>query len=173
VSARLRSWRNSSASTRTRLRPGRRSSKAARRTSSGQAAARPSSAVRGYQGAACEDRRVDARERFQRNGATGRGLNWLKNKAECLGAPMQVFDHPVTVLAVVERRTRVDIFHSVTHGVVEQGRNLASCGGHSLGLADARREPSVESAELSVGPSTGDSSKPQERCDAATCALRS
>src|SRR5208337_1936531 len=49
-------------------------------------------------------------------GATGRRLNWLKNKAECLGAPMQIFDHPLTVSGVVERRTRVDIFHSVTHG---------------------------------------------------------
>ncbi len=88
----------------------------------------------------------------------------MKNKAECLGAPMQIFDHPLTVSGVLERRTRVDIFHSVTHGVVEQSCNLARRGGHRLGLADARREPSVESAERSVGPSDGDSGKPQERC---------
>src|SRR5512142_295280 len=69
-----------------------------------------------------QDRRTDFGKRFLRNGSTtdGRRLNWLKDKAECLGAPMQIFDHPLTVSDVVERRTRVDIFHTVTHGVVEQ-----------------------------------------------------
>jgi len=39
---------------------------------------------------------------FLRNDATGRGLNWLKNKAECLGAPMQIFDCPLTVSGGVQ-----------------------------------------------------------------------
>ena len=60
----------------------------------------PSSAVRGYQGAACEDRRTDAGERFLRNGARRR-LNRLKDKAECLGAPMQICDHSLTVSGLV------------------------------------------------------------------------
>ena len=56
----------------------------------------------------------------------------------------------------------IDVFHSETHGVVEQRCDLAGRGGHRLGLSDARREPSVEGAERGVGASDGDGSKAQK-----------
>jgi hypothetical protein len=85
---------------------------------------------------------------------------------------MQVVYYPRAVPRLVERRTGVDILHSVTHGVIEQDCDLARRSGHRLGLTDARREPPVEGAQRGVGPSNGYGSEPQERrgaSPAATC----
>ena len=76
---------------------------------------------------------------------------------------MQIMDYPRAVACLVERRTGIDVLHSVTYGVVEQDCDLARRGGHRLGLADARREPPVECAQRGVGPSNGYGSKAQER----------
>ena len=69
--------------------------------------------------------------------------------------------------------TGVDVFHSTTHGVVEQDCDLACRGGHRLGLANARREPPEEGAQRCFGPSNGYSSKPQERPSLAPATARS
>ena len=118
--------------------------------------------------AARQDRRADAGERFLRNGSTSFWLHGLENKAECLGTPMQIVDHPRAVACLVRRRSGIDVFHSMTHGVVEQHCDLAGRGGDRLGLADAGREPPVKGAERGVGASDGDGSKAQKRrCPAA------
>ena len=123
--------------------------------------------------AARQDRRADAGERFLRNGDAECRLHGLENEAECLGAPMQIVDHPRAVACLVERRAGIDVLHSVTHGVVEQDCDLARRGGHRLGLADARREPPVEGAERSISPSNGYGSKPQKRRSPAPGTARS
>ena len=76
---------------------------------------------------------------------------------------MQILDHSRAVSCLVERRAGVNVFHPVTHGVVEQDGDLARRGSYRLGLADARRKPPVECAQRRVGPSNGYGSKPQKR----------
>src|ERR1700721_4870530 len=100
---------------------------------------------------------------FLRNDAGGCRFDGLENKAECLGAPMQIVDHPRAVTGLVEGRAGVDVLHPGTQGVVEQDCNLARRGVVRLRLADARREPPVESTQRRVGPSNGYGSKPEER----------
>jgi hypothetical protein len=97
---------------------------------------------------------------FLRNGDAGRWVYGLEHKAEGLRSPMQIVNHPRAVSGLIGRRTRVYIFHPVLHGIVEQHCDLARRGGHCLGLADARREPSVEGAQCGVGSSHGCGSKP-------------
>ena len=72
-------------------------------------------------------------------GDAGGGLEGLENKAERLGTPTQIIDHPLAIAGLVERRARIDVLHSVTDGVIEQDRDLACSGGHRIGLADACR----------------------------------
>jgi hypothetical protein len=76
---------------------------------------------------------------------------------------MQIVNHPRAVSGLIGRHTRVYILHPVLHGIVEQRCDLARRGGHCLGLADARREPSVEGAQCGVGSPQGCGSKPQVR----------
>jgi hypothetical protein len=66
---------------------------------------------------------------------------------------MQIVDDPCAVADLVRRRARVDVIHSVTHGIVEENRYLARGGGDRLGFADTRREPPVEGAQGRVGSS--------------------
>src|SRR6476619_1027347 len=101
--------------------------------------------------------------RFLRNGDAWCWLRGVENKPERLGAPMQILDHALAVPGLVERRTRIDVLHSMAHGVIEQNCDLARRGGHRLGFADARREPPVERAQGGVGPSNGYGGEPQER----------
>jgi transposase len=72
-----------------------------------------------HQGAAREDRRTNAGERFLRNDDARCRLHGLENESECLGAPMQIVHYPRAVACLVERRAGVDVLHSVTHCVVE------------------------------------------------------
>src|SRR6202011_2201342 len=113
---------------------------------------------------------------FLRNDDDARGrLHGLENKSECLGAPMQIVHYPRAVTCLVERRTGVDVLHSMTHSIVEQDCDLACRGRHRLGLADARREPPVECAQRGVGPSNSYGSKAQERrgpAPATACSRR-
>jgi hypothetical protein len=37
----------------------------------------------------------------------------VENKPERLGAPMQILDHALAVPGLVERRTRIDVLHSM------------------------------------------------------------
>src|SRR5207249_5532739 len=108
--------------------------------------------------------RQRAHRRFLRNGNgdTGIWLHGLENKAECLRASMQIVDHPRAVACLVRRRSGIDVFHSMTYGVVEQHRDLACRGSYRLGLADAGREPSIKGAERGVGASESDGSKAQK-----------
>ena len=76
---------------------------------------------------------------------------------------MQILDHSRAVSCLVVRRAGVDVFHSVTHGAVEQDGDLARRGSYCLGIADACRKPPVECALRRVGPSNGYGSKPQKR----------
>jgi hypothetical protein len=76
---------------------------------------------------------------------------WAEGHIQALGAPMQIMDYPRVIPGLVERRTGIDVPHSVTHGVVEHDCDLAHRGGDCLGLADTRREPPVECAERGVG----------------------
>src|ERR1700757_2515773 len=71
------------------------------------------------------------------NGAGG-WVYGLEYKAEGLGSPMQIGNHPRTVSGLVGGRARIYIVHPVLHRVVEQHCDLARRGGHCLGLADAR-----------------------------------
>ena len=112
--------------------------------------------------AARQDRRADAREQFLRNGGTSFGLQGLENKPECLGTPVQIVDHPRAVARLVRRGSGIDVFHSMTHGVVKQHCDLAGRGGYRLGLADAGREPPIKGAERGVRASDGDGSKAQK-----------
>src|SRR6266404_8837290 len=57
-------------------------------------------------------------------------LRGVENKPERLGAPMQILDHALAVPGLVERRTRIDVLHSMAHGVIEQNCDLARRGGH-------------------------------------------
>src|SRR3954467_10901779 len=84
--------------------------------------------------AACQDRGADAGERFLRNGSTYFWLQGLKNKTECLGTPMQIVDHSRPVTRLIGRGPRINIVHSVSHGIVEQNCDLAGRGRHGLGL---------------------------------------
>ena len=77
-------------------------------------------------------------QQFLRNGSPDFRLQWLENKAECLGASMQIADHSRPVTRLVGRGPAIDIVHSVSHSIVEQNCDLAGRGGHGLGLADAR-----------------------------------
>jgi transposase-like protein len=63
--------------------------------------------------AARQDRGVDAGERFLRNGDAWCWLRRVENKPEGLGAPMQIVDHALAVPGLVERRTRIDVLHSI------------------------------------------------------------
>jgi hypothetical protein len=83
---------------------------------------------------------------FLRNGDAGGWVYGLERKAEGLRSPMEIVNHPGAVSDLVGGRARVYIFHPVLHRVVEQHCDLARRGGHCFGLADARREPSVEGA---------------------------
>src|SRR6516225_3348490 len=104
-----------------------------------------------------------APRQFLRNGDARYRLYGLEREAEGLCAPMQIVYDAGPIAGLVERRARVDVVHAVTHGVVEQDSDLACGGGDRLGLADARREPPVESAQRRVSPSDGYGGKPQER----------
>ena len=64
-------------------------------------------------------------------------LEGLENKTESLGTPMQIVDYSRAVACLVGRGPGVDVFHSVTHGVVEEDCDLAGRGGYSLCLTDA------------------------------------
>jgi transposase len=84
----------------------------ARRQRSGTAGGRCEVAAR-------KDRRADARKRFLRNDGARGHLHGLKNKSKCLGAAMQIIDHPGAIACRVERRTGIDILHPMTHGVIK------------------------------------------------------
>ena len=82
--------------------------------------------------------------------------------------PVQIVDHPRAVARLVRRGSGIDVFHSMTHGVVKQHCDLAGRGGYRLGLADAGREPPIKGAKRGLGASDGDGSKTQKcRCPAA------
>src|SRR6476659_7948267 len=76
--------------------------------------------------------------------------------------PVQIVDHPRAVARLVRRGSGIDVFHSMTHGVVKQHCDLAGRGGYRLGLADAGREPPIKGAERGVRASDGDGSKAQK-----------
>ena len=61
----------------------------------------------------------------------------MENKTESLGTPMQIVDYSHAVTCLVGRGSGVDVFHSVTHGVVEKDCDFPGRCGHSLSLADA------------------------------------
>src|SRR5262245_2415967 len=84
--------------------------------------------------------------KFLRNGDAGGWASGLEHEAEGLRPPTQIVNDPRAVSRLVEGRARVYIVHPVLHCVIEQHCDLARRGGHSFGLADARREPSVEGA---------------------------
>ena len=83
---------------------------------------------------ACEDRRADAGEQFLRNGGTSFGLQGLEKKPECLGTPVEIVDHPRSVARLVRRGSGIDVFRSMTRGVVKQHCDLAGRGGSALAL---------------------------------------
>src|SRR5450759_4237343 len=62
---------------------------------------------------------------FLRNGHSRGRRHGLEHEAEGLGAPMQIVDDPRAVADLVRRRARVDVIHTVTHGIVEENRYLA------------------------------------------------
>ena len=47
---------------------------------------------------------------FLRNGSTSFWLHGLENKAECLGAPVQIADHSRAVACLVRRRSGIEVF---------------------------------------------------------------
>ncbi len=69
---------------------------------------------------------------------------------------MQLLDHAIAILLFIVVGTGVPVIHTIPHSVVKQDRNLAGCGGHCFGRADASCKTSVERAERGVAPSNGD-----------------
>ena len=96
---------------------------------------------------------------FLRNGCSGRDLDGLKGKSECLGSPQQIAHHSLAIAHLIRRGAGIHVVHSVPHGVVEQDRDLASRSGDGFGLADARRKPPVEGAQRGSCSSNGYGSK--------------
>lgn len=120
-------------------------------------------ACHGREVAARQDRRVDAGERFLRNG-TSSWFQRLQNKAEMSWPSVQIVDHSRTVACLVGRGAGIDVVHFVTDRVGEQHCDLAGRRGDCLGLADAGRQSSLEGAERGVGASDRYGSKAQKSC---------
>lgn len=78
-------------------------------------------------------------------------LRRLQCEAEASGAALQLLDDPLAVSLLVLIDTRVLILHSEAHRPVEEDGELARCGGHRLGLTNARRQPSIERTEGCLG----------------------
>ena len=83
-------------------------------------------------------------------------LEGLENKTESLGTPMQIVDYSRAVACLVGRGPGVDVFHSVTHGVVEEDCDLAGrgdcaptrAGAVTAAIGSTLSGPSVQASRL-------------------------